>query len=72
MLPDAILATWRVWLVWCQINQTRSVLLMLPPCGRGMFDHCGEERHSHGFSKMTIWEMSGSHYQYPRKSSYRR
>jgi hypothetical protein len=28
MLPDAILAAWRTWLIWCQINQTRSVLLM--------------------------------------------
>jgi hypothetical protein len=28
MLPDAILAAWRAWLVWCQISQTHSVLLM--------------------------------------------
>jgi hypothetical protein len=28
MPPDAILAAWRAWLVWCQISQTRSVLLM--------------------------------------------
>jgi hypothetical protein len=29
MLSDAILAAWRTWLIWHQINQTRSVLLML-------------------------------------------
>jgi hypothetical protein len=29
MLPDAILAAWRAWLVWCQISQTCFVLLML-------------------------------------------
>jgi hypothetical protein len=28
MLPDAILAAWRAWLIWCQINQTHFVLLM--------------------------------------------
>jgi hypothetical protein len=30
MLPDAILAAWRAWSIWCQINQTRFVLLMYP------------------------------------------
>jgi hypothetical protein len=29
MRAGLILAVWRAWLVWCQINQTRSVLLML-------------------------------------------
>jgi hypothetical protein len=33
MLPDAILAAWRAWLVWCQISQTHSVLLMESPSG---------------------------------------
>jgi hypothetical protein len=28
MRPDAILAAWRAWLIWCQINQTHSILLM--------------------------------------------
>ncbi|KAJ6492683.1 hypothetical protein DFH09DRAFT_1377016 [Mycena vulgaris] len=30
MLPDVILAAWRTWLIWCQISQMRSVLLMPP------------------------------------------
>jgi hypothetical protein len=28
MLPDAILASWRAWLIWCQISQMCFVLQM--------------------------------------------
>jgi len=31
MLPDVILAVWRIWLVWCQISQIIFVLLMHGP-----------------------------------------